>query len=167
MAGAELAIFCFIPSLFTVIICHLVAAQFLQRLVIVQYLFLKFKKYVMEENRNVNRNDEHISSNDDQLRPNTMNEAIREVSGNPEADLSKISSASRPSGSEDLQGSDQTQGMSFNPNDASGVRSGGTTDLDDQTAGGAGLSAGERLGSGTNITTRRSVTGSDFDGQDK
>lgn len=63
-----------------------------------------------------------------------------------------------------LQGSDTTQGSSYNPNDASGVRSGGTTDMDDQMAGGAGL-AGERLGGGTNINTKRNVSGSDFDGQ--
>lgn len=125
----------------------------------------------MEENRNVKRTDEQRNSDDDQLRGNTMNEAIREASGNPDADLSKIGASgqqppsSRASSPEDLQGSDLTQGISYNPNDMSGVRSGGITDMDDQTAGGAGLNAGERRGSGSSITTKRNVTGSDFDGQ--
>lgn len=101
----------------------------------------------MEENRN---QENEQSRNDDQLRENTMNETIREQSG-----------------SNELHGSDQTQGVSYTPNDASAVRSGGTTDMDDQTAGGAGLAAGERLGGGSNITTKRNVTGSDFDGQVK
>ncbi|HEY0041603.1 MAG TPA: hypothetical protein VGB71_13105 [Flavisolibacter sp.] len=127
----------------------------------------------MEENKKGHQNDELTSASDDQLRPNTMNEAIREVSGNPDADLSKIGASahhgdnSRLSDSEDLQGSDTTRGISNNPNDASAVRSGGTTDMDDQTSGGAGLAAGERMGSGSNITTRRTITGSDFDGQVK
>lgn len=79
-----------------------------------------------------------------------MNETLREQTGN-----------------EELHSTDQSAGVSYTPNDASGVRSGGTTDMDDQTAGGAGLAAGERLGSGSNITTKRNVTGSDFDGQVK
>src|SRR5215204_2403195 len=121
----------------------------------------------MEENKNVRRNDE-THHDDDQLRGNTMNEAIREASGNPDADLSQISNSEPLSGGsralrdEDLQGSDMTQGMSYNPNDMSGVRSGGTTDMDDQKAGGAGLNAGERSGGGSHITTRQGVTGSDF-----
>jgi hypothetical protein len=133
---------------------------------------LNIKTIIMEENKNINSNDEH-RSDDDQLRGNTMNEAIREASGNPDADLNEIGASSRHDVSsragdmEDLYGSDPTRGISNNPNDMSGVRSGGTTDIDDQTASGAGLAAGERPGSGSNLTTRRTVTGSDFDGQDK
>lgn len=110
-------------------------------------------------------------SDDDQLRPETTNEAIREAAGSPDTDLGKLSSGTnRHSGdyasdAEEIQGSDLTQGMSLNPNDASAVRSGGTTDMDDQTVGGAGLATGKRGSS--NLTTRRTVTGSDFDGQDK
>ena len=127
----------------------------------------------MEDNRKGLQNDEARNEADDQLRPNTMNEAIREVSGNPDADLSKIGTSGRGEDtsnfpqSEEMQGTDITRGVSNNPNDMSAVRSGGTTDMDDQTAGGAGLAGGERLGSGSNITTRRNVTGSDFDGQVK
>lgn len=124
----------------------------------------------MEENKHLHK-DELRRSDDDQLRDLTTNETIREVTGNPETDLSRIGAGSVQNAStsardaKDLQGTDLTQGTSYNPNDASAVRSGGTTDMDDQTAGGAGLAAGERGSS--NITTRRTVTGSDFDGQDK
>ena len=130
----------------------------------------------MEENRNVNRdnNERRVEENDDQLRPNTMNEAIREVSGNPDADLSKLGGSGRENVDSDrtsdvdsYAGSDTTTGVGYNPNDMSATRSGGTTDMDDQTAGGAGLNTGERRGSGTNLTTRRTITGSDFDGQNK
>ena len=129
----------------------------------------------MEENRNANRNEEQ-RHDDDQLRPSTTNEAIREISGNPEADLSRIGTSasndntgsSRTGSDEGLQGSDRSQGVSYSPNDMSATKSGGLTDMDDQTAsGGTGLNAGERLGGGSNLTTRRTVTGSDFDGQDK
>lgn len=130
----------------------------------------------MDENRNMDRRDESRDANDDQLRPNTMNEAIREVSGNPEADLSRIGATSREEQAsenrvspahDDLTGIDSTQGVSYTPNDASAVRSGGTTDMDDQTAGGAGLADAVKRGAGTNITDKRNVTGSDFDGQVK
>jgi hypothetical protein len=129
----------------------------------------------MEENRNLNRdhNERRADENDEQLRPNTMNEAIREVSGNPDADLSKIGGSGRQDmdndrmSDSDASHSDTTTGVGYNPNDMSATRSGGTTDMDDQTAGGAGLNTGERRGAGSNLTTRRTVTGSDFDGQDK
>ena len=122
----------------------------------------------MEQNRNVNRNDE-TRQDDDQLRSNTMNETIREARGNPDADLSEISNrglSSSGSGAlrdEHLQGSDMAQGTSYSPNDLSGVRSGGTVDMDDQTAGGAGLGTGEHRSA--HVTTKQGVTGSDFDGQ--
>ena len=126
----------------------------------------------MNENKHSHHRDEtYRNSDDEQLRDHTMNETIREVTGNPETDLSRVAAANQQSDynsardDQDLQGSDRTQGVSYNPNDASAVRSGGTTDMDDQTAGGAGLAAGERGTS--NLTTRRTVTGSDFDGQDK
>ena len=123
----------------------------------------------MDEHKHSRRSEEHRSSDEDQLRDLTTNETIRAVSG--ETDLSKSDVSREHTGHETLRdedeisGSDLTQGMSYNPNDASAVRSGGTTDMDDQTAGGAGLAAGERGSS--NLTTRRNVTGSDFDGQNK
>jgi hypothetical protein len=65
----------------------------------------------------------------------------------------------------DIGNDDLTQGVSYTPNDASGVRSGGFTDMDDQTAGGAGLNNDTRTGAGSNITPKRGVSGSDYDGQ--
>lgn len=116
-------------------------------------------------------NDKHLRENeDDQLRPDTTNEIIRETHGGPDADISSLNDDSNTRlgglGSErqDIYGDDATRGTGFNPNDASAVRSGGVADMDDQTAGGAGL-AGERPGSGTSITTKRGMSGSDFDGQ--
>ncbi|GAA4752191.1 hypothetical protein [Flavisolibacter ginsenosidimutans] len=123
----------------------------------------------MDEHKHSHRSEEHRSSDDDQLRDLTTNETIREVSG--EADLSKSDISREHTGhrtlrdEDEISGTDLSQGVSYNPNDASAVRSGGTTDMDDQTAGGAGLAAGERGSS--NLMTRRNVTGSDFDGQNK
>jgi len=134
------------------------------------------KTFFMEENRNMDRRDENRDANDEQLRPNTMNEVIREASGNPDADLNQLGTESRMDQSDtdrispandDLTGIDSTRGVTYTPNDASAVRSGGTTDMDDQTAGGAGLADALKRGAGTNITTKRNVTGSDFDGQVK
>lgn len=99
----------------------------------------------MEENKNP-RTEENRS--EDQLRDNTMNEVIREQTGK-----------------EELHSGGQAESAGYIPNDASGVHSGGTTDMDNQSAGGAGLGAGRRLGSGARITTKRNVTGSDYDGQ--
>ena len=114
----------------------------------------------MEENRNVNRNNEmRQDADNDRLRGNTMNESIREASSDRQ-------SMDRDRMSEDSS-SDMASGVGYNPNDMSATRSGGTTDMDDQTSGGAGLNSGERLGSGSNLTTRRTITGSDFDGQNK
>lgn len=120
-----------------------------------------------DKNYDSNRNEEN---NEDQLRPDTMNEVIREASGDPDADLNEIGSrhdvnSNFQTGSGGSHGADLTQGMSYDPNDASAVGSGGTTDMDNQTAGGAGLNTGIRSGMGSEVTTKRNVTGSDFDGQ--
>lgn len=127
----------------------------------------------MEHDKHLHRRDDdddrRLNEDDDQLRPNTMNEAIRAAHGDPDLDITPLNdegTLGRARDDRDMQGSEPTQGMSYNPNDASGVRSGGFTDMDDQTSGGAGQ-AGERRGSGTDLTTRRGVTGSDFDGQNK
>ena len=124
----------------------------------------------MEDNRSTHRNDDQSHSDQDQLRSNTMNETIREVSGNPEMNLNDIRDSDQGhSGQEFSTGGagniDVTQGMSYNPNDTSGVRSGGTVDMDDQTAGGAGLNTGTRPGLGSNLTPKMGTTGSDYDGQ--
>lgn len=126
----------------------------------------------MNENKHSHHSHEsHRNSDDEQLRDQTMNETIREVSGDPNADLSHSDVSRDHTGhrtlrdEDEISGTDLSQGVGYNPNDASAVRSGGTTDMDDQTAGGAGLASGERGSS--NLTTRRTVTGSDFDGQDK
>lgn len=124
----------------------------------------------MNENKHTGHHQAGTRSDEEQLRPETANEAIRETMGNANTDLSQVSSGNNrhddyARDTEDIQGSDVTQGMSLNPNDASAVRSGGTMDMDDQTAGGAGLNTGTR-GSST-LNTRNTVSGSDFDGQNK
>jgi hypothetical protein len=57
--------------------------------------------------------------------------------------------------------------MTWNPNDASGVRSGGITDMDNQTIRGAGSGSGHSTGSGSHLAPKMGTTGSDFDGQNK
>lgn len=125
----------------------------------------------MEHDKHLHRRDDaddlRRNEDEDQLRPNTMNEAIRAANGDPDMDISPLNdqgAVGRSRDDRDLYGTDSTQGMSYTPNDASAVRSGGTTDMDDQTLGGAGV-ANERRGAGTNINTKRDVTGSDYDGQ--
>lgn len=124
----------------------------------------------MEKHRDNERNDQR-SLDDDQARPDTTNEIIREVSGNPDMDLNNLREDQDEFDRASSQGSDvygdvdQTQGVSYTPNDASGVRSGGITDMDDQTAGGAGLNTGVRQGLGSHLNTKKGLTGSDFDGQ--
>jgi hypothetical protein len=123
-------------------------------------------------NSDNNSSQEQRTGDEDQLRSSTMNETIREVNGDTNMDLNdlkdsdQVSKSSNQMGSGGSQDSDLTQGMSYNPNDASAVRSGGTTDMDSQTSGGAGLNDGVRSGMGSTLTTKRNVTGSDFDGQD-
>ena len=125
----------------------------------------------MDSNKNYDRNSDQEGSEQDQLRPNTMNEVIREASGDPNADLNEIGTSGQDFNSNVQTGSggghdaDLTQGMSYSPNDATGVRSGGTADMDNQTTGGAGQNTNIRSGMGSQISTKRNVTGSDFDGQ--
>ncbi len=125
----------------------------------------------MEENTKNTRNDDQINSDQDQLRNKTTSEVIREVHGDPDMNLNDIRdtnteiSGNHETGSGGSHDSDLTQGMSWNPNDASAVRSGGTTDMDDQTSGGAGLNTGPRRGLGSHMKTKMGTTGSDFDGQ--
>jgi hypothetical protein len=122
----------------------------------------------MDNNKKMHGHNEPVEN--DQLRENTMNETIREVSGDADADINTLGSSNQTrvgglaTGSDDLHGSDLTQGMSYMPNDTSGVRSGGISDMDDQQAGGAGLS-GHRSGSGAGLTEKSGMSGSDFDGQ--
>jgi hypothetical protein len=124
----------------------------------------------MEENNRNDRNDERRTSEQDG--PMTTREIIRDVNGDPDMNLNDLKeggqgmSNNRESNTGNLQNTDTTQGMSWNPNDTSGVRSGGIADMDDQTAGGAGQNTGVRPGLGSNLTPKRGVTGSDFDGQD-
>ncbi|MDQ3845809.1 MAG: hypothetical protein M3342_17625 [Bacteroidota bacterium] len=127
----------------------------------------------MKENTRNERHDRDDDSLDhDPDRPKTTSEVIREVHGDPDMNLNELRnedvemSDNRNTGSGGALDVDQTQGMSWNPNDASAVRSGGTTDMDDQTAGGAGLNTGARKGLGSHLTPKRDVTGSDYDGQD-
>jgi|SRR5687767_5509761 len=123
----------------------------------------------MKRDRMHDEDDEQRNSEEEQLRMNTTNEAIREASGDPDMDLNELKDDETDSDYETRSrtsyNSDITQGVSYNPNDASGVRSGGVSDMDDQTTGGAGLNTGTRKGSGSNLTPKTGVTGSDYDGQ--
>ena len=126
----------------------------------------------MKENNNYERNDDQKDLDQDQLRGNTMNEAIREANGDRDTDLNELRDSDNDMDDTQRTGSgggsaDTTQGMSYNPNDMSAVRSGGTTDMDDQTAGGAGLNTGARQGLGSHLRPKTGLTGSDFDGQDR
>jgi hypothetical protein len=125
----------------------------------------------MEHNKSNDRNDDQRNSDQDKIRINTMNETIREVSGGPDSDLNDLKESGPESNSvhelrsKGTRNTDVTQGMNWNPNDTSGVRSGGTVDMDDQTTGGAGASTGTRRGLGSNLTPKMGTTGSDYDGQ--
>ncbi|HEY0059354.1 MAG TPA: hypothetical protein VGB56_09470 [Flavisolibacter sp.] len=121
----------------------------------------------MNDNNRIPGNNDADNLEDDQLRGNTMNETIREVNGDADIDINSV----REQGSEGagntgsgMTGADLTGGSDWSPNDASAVRSGGTTDMDDQTARGAGTLAGDRA-AGSNMAPKTGVTGSDFDGQ--
>lgn len=108
----------------------------------------------------------------DKLRGNTMNEAIREASGDPDMNLNNLRGEREgfdDSADMDLSEGgnwDETRGVNYNANDASGVRGGGIADMDDESAGGAGLNTGQRRGTGSDLNTKKGVSGSDFDGQD-
>jgi hypothetical protein len=126
----------------------------------------------MKDNIRDDRNDDLRNIDDDQSRPSTTNEIIREASGDRDLDLNDMRAdddrgidTSREHHSASDHGIDETQGVSYTPNDASGVRSGGITDMDDQTAGGAGLNTGVRKGLGSHLNTKKGVSGSDYDGQ--
>jgi hypothetical protein len=131
----------------------------------------------MKDNRNDNRiyNDredrDERDLDQDKLRENTMNETIREVSGDPDTNLNEVRKEGREFddtddiNSRNTRNTDETRGVSYDPNDASGVRSGGISDMDDQTAGGAGFNTGVRRGLGSDLNTKKGISGSDFDGQ--
>jgi hypothetical protein len=122
----------------------------------------------MKHNKRKHINDNERLLDDDQLRDNTMNETIREVSGSPDTDLNNLSEGTERGLESDRYSDtslDRTQGSGYTPNDSSGVRSGGITDMDDQTSGGAGLNTGVRQGAGSHLRTKDSITGSDYDGQ--
>ncbi len=128
----------------------------------------------MEDNTRNDRTDDQSNIDQDKLRDSTMNEMIREANGDPDMNLNELRddadqdiNASHQTGSGGAHNSDLTQGMSYNPNDTSGVRSGGTTDMDDQTSSGAGLNTGTRQGLGSHLTPKTGTTGSDFDGQNR
>lgn len=118
-------------------------------------------------NDNLNdRNDDLRDGNEDQLRPNTTNEMIREASGNPDTNLNALQDTS--TGAPDTGSSrsgDITRGVNYSPNDASGVLSGGTSDMDNQGDVGAHAAPGSHGKFGSNLEPKHNVTGSDFDGQ--
>ena len=135
----------------------------------------------MEDNKRTNntendRIEEHRMEDEGQARENTtMNEMIRDVQGGPDTDLNALREDASGNREQLNQGSDAylgdrsdlSEGVNYNPNDASMQRSGGISDMDNQTSGGAGENTGGRLGSGSNLAPKRGVTGSDFDGQNR
>ena len=124
-----------------------------------------------ENHRNDDLNDQK-SNDQDQLRDNTMNETIRAVSGNEDADLNKMTDAgldtdSSNGGATATTGNkDNTSGgANYTPEDPSAVRSGGIIDMNDQTVSGAGSGITHRRGSGSGLAPKTGTTGSDYDGQ--
>lgn len=103
----------------------------------------------------------------------TTHEILREVHGNPDYNLNALPdetdeavNQNRDVLAEGAAPSDVTRGVDYTPNDASAVRSGGTTDMDDQTGDNSmGLQTGSKTGIESGIAQKRNVTGSDFDGQ--
>ena len=110
--------------------------------------------------------DEQRNNEEEQLRMNTANETIREASGDPDIDLNDLKNEDNDydTRSRAYYRDDITQDVNYDPNDASGVRSGGISDMDDQTTRGAG-NTGTRRGPGSNLTPKMGTTGSDYDGQ--
>jgi hypothetical protein len=114
------------------------------------------------------RNENERTSEQDQLRGNTMNETIRNV-GNMDEKNETLRDAEQGSGRSydyGTEGSDMSDTSRRNSDagqqNASASR-GGTSDMDDESIAGAGRDTRTQRGSG--LTTKRSITGSDFDGQ--
>ena len=123
----------------------------------------------MEENKH-HKHDERKDIDQDE--PLTTNEIIREAHGDPNMNLEDLSEntdgdlyTSRDNLRESSLTTDVTRGVDYTPNDASAVRSGGTTDMDDQTGSSMGLQTGTKRGFESGIAQKRNVTGSDYDGQ--
>lgn len=111
----------------------------------------------MDENQ---KNMEH-----DQLRPQTTNEVISDVSGQ-QGGAGQNQSAEEGSGRSYDYGSpnDDTARQGTGAGQQQGTASrGATTDTDAGSIGGPSRGAGDDRDSG--LATKRSVTGSDFDGQ--
>lgn len=122
----------------------------------------------MEENKRHQRTDDR---NYDQDEPKTTHEIIREVNGGANTNLNELKDEAEgvrnniESGVGNVLNTDTTRGVDYTPNDASAVRSGGTTDMDDQTGSSMGINTGTKRGFDSGIAQKRDVTGSDYDGQ--
>lgn len=121
----------------------------------------------MKRNKMHDKDNEQRNNEEEQLRMNTTNETIRQASGDPDMDLNELKDDDNDydARSSKPYNGDLTQGVNYDPNDASGVKSGGVSDMDDQTTSGAGINTGRRRGSGSGLTPKMGTTGSDFDGQ--
>lgn len=124
----------------------------------------------MKESKKHHKHDDR--RNADQDEPQTTNEIIREAHGDPNMNLEDLNEGtgsdlrtSRDNVREGGLSTDVTRGVDYTPNDASAVRSGGTTDMDDQTGSSMGLQSGTKRGFESGIAQKRDVTGSDYDGQ--
>jgi len=119
----------------------------------------------MNEHQSLDRNEDR-DQDDDQLRGATMNETIREVNGDPDMDLNNIRDIDDDIARQSRMGEGSSTGVEGTGkiSGATGGRTSGAPDMDDQTAGGLGLNRDSRESSG-NITPKTGMTGSDFDGQ--
>lgn len=120
-----------------------------------------------ENNRNERMDQRRTSEQDDSM---SSKDIMRDINADRDMNLNDLKDSDRQttSNSESDSGlfnKDRTQGVGYTPNDASAVRSGGTSDMDDQAAGGAGHNSGFRHGMGSDLRPKKGVTGSDFDGQ--
>ena len=120
-----------------------------------------------EKNRNAGMNERMTSGQDGS---SNSRDIMRDVNDERDTNLNNLKNADQQTGSNSESGAgafntDRTKGMGYTPNDTTGVRSGGISDMDDQAEGGAGHNSGFRHGMGSDLRPKKGVTGSDFDGQ--
>ena len=128
----------------------------------------------MKENQRSGMDNQQDMQND-QLRGNTMNETIRDVSGDRNETLRDADMGSGRSYDYGTQGSEETDNLRSDAGDmggGQGVGGGrsrenvaGTADMKDEQITGAGRDVRRRQGSGQNLAPKLGTTGSHFDGQ--
>ena len=128
----------------------------------------------MEKNQRNQKNQEQRSSEQDQLRQSTPQEPTTNVGQNRDMEQNEsLRDAEQGSGRSydyGTEGSDMDRGGTGRRNDHSGHQNlssntGGTVDMGPNSI--TGSNRESRAGTGSGLNTKRSVTGSDFDGQNK